>query len=116
MSGRSHKRDLRAELEGDMGTDPVIWEPEPGDILVGTFIRYERGEWNHNDTSIALIEDETGRYIFVWLASAVLNNEFQKLSPRRGDRVAIKCFGPIEGVSYRGYRLIVDKPGDGFPF
>ena len=109
MSGSSHKRDLRAELAADSGTHATTWNPVPGGILVGTFIGYERGQTADGESDIAVIEDEqTGGYVLVWLSS-VLSNEFNKLHPMRGGRLAIKYI-EIPGAWHIAYRLMVDEP------
>jgi hypothetical protein len=80
-------RDLFQELEDYTGEFPPAWKPEPGDVLVGKVVRYDRGFTVYGEVRTVTIERDNGERVAVWLSSTVLLNEFAKQKPKPGERV-----------------------------
>ena len=86
---------LRALLEVDVSEEveppPPAWKPEPGDVLLGSFIGWvtvtARFEKKHQ---IALVQDTSGARYSVWCSPKMLRSEMKKADPRPGDAIAIK--------------------------
>lgn len=105
-------RDLRAELEGYDGTNSDSWKPDPGDILAGTLVRYEKANSVHGPKVVAIVDDiSAGHRYAVWLSPKVLVSEFEKHRPKPGERIAIKRLLD-HANGYKVFRLLVDRDVD----
>lgn len=111
-------RDLRTELENFDGEFPESWIPKVGEILVGTFMRYEPGYTSYGPCNIAVVrDDESGEERSVWLLHTVLRSEFAKRRPKPGEYLGIKRLSDDGDKRYKRYALRVDrKEGDGPDF
>ena len=107
-------RDLRTELENFDGEFPESWIPKVGEILVGTFIRYDPAFTRYGACHIAVVRDEeSGEERSVWLLHAVLRREFAKQRPKRGEHLGIKRLSDDGDKRYKRYALRIDrKEGD----
>ena len=102
-------RDLRAELEEYTAEHPTSWRPKPGSILVGTILRYDRGESAYGLRWIAVLkEEETGDPVSVWLNHKVLLEEFRRKRPKPGERIGIRRLEDAE-KGYARYAVRVDR-------
>jgi hypothetical protein len=101
-------RDLRKELL-EWGDWPPAWRPEPGDILVGRVVAYHQGYTVYGPVRTAIIEQDDGDRVTVWLSSTVLLNEFAKLKPKPGERIGLKYLGMHPDRGYHRYKLLVDR-------
>jgi|TARA_B100000315_G_C14214328_1_gene423542 hypothetical protein len=108
-------RNLRDELNAlDVG-HPESWRPEPGEVLVGTVVRFDKASTPYGDRDIVVVHDEDrGVDVGVWLIHTVLIEAFRQQQPGVGDRLAIKRFDDHE-KGYKRYRLVVDRPGESVP-
>jgi hypothetical protein len=92
---------------------PKAWIPtdeEP--LLVGTFVRLDRGTTAYGPTFIAVLRSEDDVEHAVWLIHAVLRNELKRLRPQPGELVAIRYLGKrrsANGHPYASYRVAVDR-------
>jgi hypothetical protein len=124
MTAANHaRRDLLAELEAENGPAET-WRPEVGATLLGTLVRYSRGDTPYGPRDIAIVRVEAnakhGEYLAaVWLSYTALVREFKEKRPKAGERLAIKRLpdgiktdaqGRPMGKGYRMYRLVVDRP------
>lgn len=112
---------LRRQMDDDNGDAPPFWDPEPGETIIGTVIRYEDRQTKVGPCRVAVIEDvETDEPVSVWLSRMVLKNEFEKQSPRIGDTVGLKFHGEREtrrgDSTYFHYtlRVVRTKAGDAY--
>lgn len=102
-------RDLRTELRQHKGFAPS-WQPEPGDIIVGTIVGFSIGSGQYGDVNIATIHDEEiNQDLAVWLSSKVLLNEFQRLEPKIGERIGIRYDGKHPDKGYHRYIVQIDR-------
>jgi hypothetical protein len=94
-SNRDSVARLRAAMVADDGSPPEMWDPQPGDQLIGELIGYEERTSNRiGDFRTAIVEDlDSGEQVAVFLTRSVLKNEFEKQAPRPGDTVGIKYHG-----------------------
>lgn len=107
---------FRQALEEDEGEFPDAWMPKPGEMLVGTLVRYERAATSYGPCSIAVVMDEqSGQLWAVWLLHHVLRGEFAALRPVPGERIGLKRLPDAEnahGQRYRRWLLRVDRRGE----
>ena len=102
-------RNLREELDNVRGDYPEAWRPEPGDVLVGRLVRYDKAKTPYGERDIAVVHDEDlDTDISVWLIHTVLIGEFKEQQPKVGDRLAIKRFTDSQ-KGYRRYTLVVER-------
>jgi hypothetical protein len=92
---------------------PESWIPSAEDpLLVGEFVRLERGRTSYGESPIVVLRTEDGQERAVWLLHAVLRNELGRLRPRVGEAVAIHYLGRKTsgaGQTYEAYRVEVDR-------
>jgi hypothetical protein len=108
---------FREGLAGDSGERPDRWDPKPGDMLVGTLVRYKGPfETQYGQAFVAQVMDEsTGKDWSVWLLETVLLSEFQALAPNPGERIGIKYVGLQKrdhGDPYKMFIVRVDRKGE----
>src|SRR4051794_41985145 len=86
------RRDLRKELDSYTDERPETWDPAPGDMLVGTLLRYKEVNGRHGRSVLAIIADEDANSapVGVWITPTVLRQEFTRLRPRPSERIGIK--------------------------
>jgi len=107
---------LRAQV--DSTTDaPGSWRPEPGDELLGRFIRIDtRPTAQSQAERVAVIETEDGEHVGAWLFYRVLGMEWDASEPKPGEMVMLERLDDgkrkKDGGAYRRYRVTVDRPGD----
>lgn len=116
MTHREHDPDpFRSSLEEWDGEYPESWIPQPGEILVGQLVRYDRGQTTYGDCQIAVVLDEdTGEERSVWLLHEVLRREFLAQRPRIGERIGLKRLEDARnsaGQPYQKWALRVDRKG-----
>lgn len=91
------------------------WRPEPDERLVGEVVELSQRVGYQGDLyAIITVREEDGREWAIHAFHSVLANEFAKLRPRVGERIAVKYAGQREtrdGRSkYHSYRLAVNRP------
>ncbi len=105
---------FRRALEEDEGEFAEAWLPKPGEMLVGTLARYERGSTSYGPCAIAIVEDETsGKQWGLWILHEVLKQEFTDLRPVPGERIGVKRLPDARnaaGQPYAKWLLRVDRP------
>jgi hypothetical protein len=105
--------DLEHWLAGQDGNGAPLWDPQVGDTLIGTFLRYESrySKKIGGDTKIAIIEDRHRQLHAVWLSRGVLAGEYERQDPKPGDDVGHKYHGWKEprgaGKPYHNYTVRV---------
>lgn len=110
-------------MENDDGSPPELWNPEPGEFLVATFVRYETrySKKMNADVQVAVVYDEEADTRWsIWLSREVLKREFERQAPREGDMLGIRYHGrkqmPDGSDGYHRYSVQVDRdPGRGTP-
>ena len=103
-------RDLEAELDRHDGQRIPSWEPEPGEKVVGTLLRYESRQTQYGDTQVAVIDREDGRGLLgIWTSAVMLRNAFDREQPRPGDQIGVKFLGYPEGKRYKSFALVVRR-------
>lgn len=102
---------------------PESWKPEtPGESIIGTVRRYEKGTTSWGDCVICVVESlrSPGRFASIWIFGAVLSNAFQKQQPRPGEVIRVEYGAEIQRdgqPSYRDWTLTVDRAdGDGLTY
>jgi hypothetical protein len=109
MSDTDYTR-LIEQVEQD---PPMAWIASDDDpILVGTFVRLERGNTAYGSCFIAVLKTEDGTERSVWLIHAVLRNELTRFRPQPGELVAIKYLGKktnSSGHPYVAYKVAVER-------
>ena len=107
-------RDLLAELQAETGERPTTWKPEPGDILVGVLLRYDRVPdlYRKGETAVlAVVRSDAGPVVSVWLGRALLAL-FKTQKPEPGDRVGVKRLPDVQAPAgkhpYQRWALRVD--------
>ena len=103
---------LRERLDQHEGDSVPYWDPEVGDVVIGTIVAIEVRTAPHSGrTPVLTIQDEiSGGLIDVWALHTVLRSELKKLRPKKGDRIGIKRLPDAD----KGYRRFVVKT-DGEP-
>ncbi len=102
-------RDLRAELRDWHDDDPIRWQPDEGDILVGFLREPLPAEGDDLEGKQIIIEEErTGIGVTVELDSPMLAGLFDLHRPRARDRIGIKRIGCGADQSRR-YIMVVDR-------
>jgi hypothetical protein len=102
-------RDLFQELEDYTGEFPPAWKPEPGDILVGKVLHYDKGFSLYGEVRTCIVEQDDGERVSLWLNSTVLLDQFKRLRPRIGERIGLKYLGMHPERGYHRFKLLVDR-------
>lgn len=102
---------------GGVNGDETHWNPEPGDVLVGTVAGYRERETPYGAKDILIVETDDGP-VSLWVSHKALVNEMRKWSdklkasnPPRLDastEVAIEYLGrqkSKEGNNYEAYKV-----------
>ncbi|MEJ5370251.1 MAG: hypothetical protein WHT08_18220 [Bryobacteraceae bacterium] len=101
-------RDLKRELLEWDGW-PESWRPEPGDVLVGTVLRYDVGHTAYGPVRTCTVRTDDGERVAIWLSSTVLLDLFKRERPQVGERIGLRYQGKHPEHGYHRYRLIVDR-------
>lgn len=118
MSNKNKLPSWANEIKKEGGVSSTIhWEPEPGDILVGTVAGYREFEGTYGKVDIITIQTDKDAYTF-FVSHKVLKQELRKWSlelnasnpPRldTGTEIAIEYLGTLkskEGNSFQGYNV-----------
>jgi len=113
--GAAGPRDLLAELADMPDTFPESWRPKPGDAVQGMVVGYSKGLSPYGEKWIVTLrvpaDGKHGEYLLgVWLSHIVLLDQFKRLRPKPGERVAIKRCADHSGKGYAVFRVLVDRP------
>ncbi|HEV8178389.1 MAG TPA: hypothetical protein VGP44_11985 [Gemmatimonadales bacterium] len=96
-------RERLRELDRN-GEFPLSWRPDPGDEVKGEILRYSETELAlSGPCQIAVLGQEDGEPISVFLMGTVLQGEFEKKNPKVGETVLIRYVGKHE----KGYKKFV---------
>jgi len=113
--------ELEDWLDGQDGSGAPLWNPEPGDTLTGTFLRYEErySQKIGAECKVAIIDERHTRELYaVWLTRSVLAREYERQDPQPGDGMGHKYHGLKEGRNggkpYHSY-TVRRMPGSGRP-
>lgn len=92
------------------------WKPEAeGAAVAGRITAIEEHTGQNNDSTLVTIETQDTMPVSIWL-STVLQREWDKLQPKRGDVIAIKYHGmrtaSKSGREYKSYTLAVLQRGN----
>ncbi len=94
-------RDLRRELMEWDGW-PASWRPEPGDVLVGRVLHYDRGFTPYGEVRTCIVEEDDGRRWSVWLSSTVLLDLFKRERPQVRGVVSATRGNHGQSLAYAG--------------
>lgn len=102
--------DIRAAIEQATG-DNVIWQPEPGEYLVGRVISVRTVDTSVGESIVAEVEDEDTDQVVAIFLSAMLRQRFEEYNVQPGDRIAIKYHGKRLGRrgEYKHFTVFVDR-------
>lgn len=103
-------RDLARELREWDGTWPACWKPQPGESLVGRIVQYGTGQSSFGPVRTAIVEQDNGERVSLWLSSTVLLGLFREHRPKTGERIGLRFLGKHPTKNYKRYALIVDRP------
>lgn len=98
---------LKQELEAQK-TATEQWNPEPGEILLGTLLEVKTVEGEYGPCDLATLQEaETGKTIAVWLKHKILKQQWDSQNPQPGARIGIKYLGKQSGKTgqYHAYVL-----------
>ncbi len=103
--------DLAAALDQD---PPTSWQwSAPGDTLLGTFVRLDRGTTRTGDTyPVAIVRDQDGTLRRLWVFHAALRQQLRDARPAPGDRLGVRYLGEREsgeGRRYHAWRVVTDR-------
>jgi hypothetical protein len=103
-------RRLAAQTEHE---HPESWRPEPGDVLVGTFVRRDSGvsSYDGKTYTIVVIRDENGVEHGVWAFHTALRQQLSAARPKPGEAIALRYRGKRQGANatYHDWRVAVDR-------
>ena len=100
-----------AALKQQVETAGEIWQPAPGDSLVGVFIGHQKVADLYGENYQILIQYETNAVMVVWV-NQWLSNNLNTQKAELGDLIALKFLGQKKsaaGRSYNAYNLIISK-------
>lgn len=104
---------FRQGLDEATGEFAPMWQPEPGDTIIGQVIRYERATTRYGPCDICvLLHEDTGEELAVWILEFVLVKKFMELRPRVGERMGIKYVGKVDRETdnpYKNFVVQVDR-------
>jgi len=106
---------MREELEAQERVAQE-WQPEEGEILLGTLLYTQQITGEYGTTPIAMLEDaDSGETVAVWLKHKILQREWEGRKPEPGDRIGIKYLGEESGKNgkYHAYVLKVEHENSG---
>ena len=106
---------LRERMNSTERDKPLSWSAQPGDTLLGEFVRWETGTTRLGEEHrIAIVADaESGELRSVWTFYVALRSELEKADPQPGDLLGITRLD--DGASaksrqqYRRYRVEVER-------
>jgi len=82
---------LEVDTSGEVEPPPPSWKPEPGDKLIGEFIRWETVTGNlERQHRIAIIEDRAGVRHSLWCSPTMPRSEIKRTDPQPGDGITIE--------------------------
>lgn len=88
-----------------------LWQPEPGDSLIGILIGSQKAMGTYGENYQMLIQDESGQVTAAWF-TAWLKDNLKVQGAETGDLIALTFLGKKQSPSnrnYNAYSLIVDK-------
>jgi hypothetical protein len=80
------------------------WKPEPGEKLVGVVVDLDSRETEYGRYAIVTLRTDEGDERAVHAYHTVLAREFEKRTPRLGERLGVKYLGKSD-KGYEGYRV-----------
>jgi hypothetical protein len=114
MLGERLKR-LRQRMNSAGIDRPLSWSAQPGDTLLGEFVRWETGTTRRGEEfRIAIIADaESGELRSVWTFYVALRSELKQADPQPGDLLGITRLDDGAAAKsrqqYRRYRVEVER-------
>jgi hypothetical protein len=106
-----------ARLASEVARDfPESWRPQPGDVLVGEYVRRDTGTSSYDGSTVPILvlRDEAGKEWGAWVFHTVLRQQLAAKRPRVGELVAIRYEGKRQGAggsTYHCYRVAVEREG-----
>ncbi|MGZ8930280.1 MAG: hypothetical protein ACXW0O_04770 [Methylosarcina sp.] len=105
--------DRLAALRAKAAQTGEVWQPQPGECLVGVMIGWQKAVGTYGENYQILIQDETGTVTAAWLTPWLKEN-LKAQEAEQGDLVAITFLGKKQapsGRAYNAYSIAVDKLG-----
>ena len=106
---------LRQRMNSPAEEAAVSWDAQPGDTLLGEFVRWDEGTTRLGETHrIAIIADaETGELRAVWTFYVALRGELDQAKLQPGNLVGITRLDDAQSQKtkqqYRRYRVEVER-------
>ena len=100
-----------AELRRKTLQCPEVWQPEPGESLIGQITGSQKASGQYGENYQMLVKDETGQTYAVWLTPWLKDN-LKAQDAEQGDLIALTFLGKRQspsGRTYNGYSLTVEK-------
>lgn len=116
MSSNSIYENLEKETENaqvaSLEPFPPTWEPKEGAVITGKVIRIQpNAKTQYGPRAVyTLLDERNGEKTAVFASQTVLRNELERLAPRIGEIVSIRCLGDVAKQSGNGtYKSFVVK-------
>lgn len=100
-----------AQLRHKAAQAGEVWQPEPGECLVGVLIGSQKAVGTYGENWQMLIQDEKGTVTAAWITQWLKEN-MRAQGAEVGDLIALTFLGKKQspaGKNYNAYSLIVDK-------
>jgi hypothetical protein len=88
-----------------------LWQPDPGDSLIGVLIGSQKAVGTYGENYQMLVQDEAGQVTAAWLTQWLKEN-MRIQGAETGDLIALTFLGKKQspaGRHYNAYSLIVEK-------
>ena len=90
-----------------------VWDPKPGDILIGTIVKIKPGESQFaGHYPVLVIRDSTGAEWIVHCSRGGLKNPVVARGPKLGEQIGIRYVGTVQGRSQDAHRYNVEFGDD----
>ncbi|MDP2902977.1 MAG: hypothetical protein Q8N96_07675 [Methylovulum sp.] len=103
--------DRMAALRHKAASTPELWQPEPGEQLLGVLIGHQKAVGIYGENFQILVQEESGAVKAAWLTDWIRDN-LKVQGAEAGDLIALTFLGKKQspqGRFYNGYSLIIDK-------
>jgi hypothetical protein len=103
--------DRFAAMRQKAATAIEIWQPVPGECLVGVLVGSQKASGTYGENYQAIVQAEDGSLHSFWL-TAWLRDNLKAQGATTGDMLAVTFLGKRQspaGKFYNAYSLIVDK-------
>lgn len=100
-----------AALRQRAATPIELWQPDPGDCLIGEIVGSQKAVGPFGENHQVLVRDENGHVTATWI-TAWLKENLRAQGAQQGDLIALTYLGKKRsprGQQYNAYSLIVER-------